>query len=117
VTGVIMGIAGIAAIGVGAGFGIAAMRETNTMRDLCEGTVCREQRGIDAAESATEHATISTVGFASGGALLALGAAFYFWLGADSSERPKQASDRGLWLGAGAGSGQGDFAVELGGSW
>jgi hypothetical protein len=117
VTGVIMGITGVVALGVGAGFGIAAVRETKTMRDLCDGTVCREQRGIDAAESATSHATISTIGFASGGALLALGAAFYFWLGADSSERPNEASDRRLWLNAGAGSSQSPFALELGGSW
>jgi hypothetical protein len=117
VTGVMMGITGVVALGVGAGFGIAALRETRTMHDLCEGNVCSAQRGIDAAESATDHATLSTVGFASGGALVALGAAFYFWLGAEPSERPNQASDTGQRLAARVGQSQGGFAVELGGSW
>jgi hypothetical protein len=117
VIGVIMGITGVVALGVGAGFGVAAMGETQTMRDLCDGNVCSEQRGIDAAESASDHATISTIGFASGGALLAFGAAFYYWLGAEPSESPKQASGTGLRLGAQVGQGPGAFALELGGSW
>lgn len=117
VIGVIMGSAGIVALGVGAGFGVAAMRETQTMRDLCDGNVCSEQRGIDAAESATDHATISTIGFASGGALLALGAACYFWIGDDSPERPEHASDTRLRLGAHFGQTPGALAFELGGSW
>jgi hypothetical protein len=87
------------------------------MRDLCDGNVCSEQRGIDAAESASDHATISTIGFASGGALLAFGAAFYYWLGAGPSETPKQVSDTGLRLGAQVGQVPGAFALELGGSW
>jgi tetratricopeptide (TPR) repeat protein len=117
VIGAVMGITGVVAIGVGAGFGIAAMRETQTMHDLCEGNVCSEQRGIDAAESASDHATISTIGFVSGGALLAFGAAFHYWLGSEPSESPKQASDAGLRLGAHMGRNPGAFGLELGGSW
>jgi len=118
VTGVVLGAAGVVALGVGTGFGIAALHERQTMRDLCEDNVCSEQRGIDAAASASDHATASTIAFASGGALLALGAAFYFWLGDEPSENPRQASeatDTRLRLGAGATAG--GLALELGGTW
>jgi hypothetical protein len=115
VTGIVMAATGVVAVGVGAGFGIAAMNEARTSRDLCSGTVCREQRGIDSAEDATHHALISTIGFASGGALLALGAACYFWLGGDAPERPEQAATGHLEprLSQSAGG----WSLELGGSW
>lgn len=116
VAGAVMSTVGLAAIGVGAGFGLAAMDQTRTVRDLCEGNVCSEQRGIDAAESANDHALISTIGFASGGALLALGAAFYFWPDADSSERGEVA-DAGLELGAQLSAGRDGWGLELGGTW
>lgn len=91
-TGTILAASGIVGLGIGTGFGFAAMADTKTMRDLCDGNLCREQRGIDAAENATDHARISTIGFASGGALLALGAAFYFWPSAEPSESCERAS-------------------------
>jgi tetratricopeptide (TPR) repeat protein len=112
-TGAILGATGVVALGVGAGFGLAAMDETSTMRDLCDRNVCREQRGIDAAESATTHARISTLGFASGGALLALGAAFYFWPSGERSESRDQASA----VEARLAQNQGGWSLELSGSW
>jgi tetratricopeptide (TPR) repeat protein len=115
VTGVALAATGVVALGVGTGFGIAAMKNARTSKDLCDGSVCREQRGIDAAGKATDHALVSTIGLASGGALLALGAAFYFWLGEQPSERPEQASAGRLQLGAQLAQGGG--SLELGGSW
>lgn len=118
VLGVILGTTGLIALGVGAGFGVAAMSDARTVRDLCDGNVCREQRGIDAAESARDHAFISTVGFASGGALLALGAAVYFLLGDQPRERPEQVASGGLRLEPRVTtSARGGVALELGGSW
>lgn len=106
------------AIGIGTGFGVAAMDDTRTVRDLCDGNLCREQRGIDAAESATELARVSTIAFASGGALLALGAAFYFWPGGDTTEQPEQASASGLeLLGAGVAPAAGGWSLEVTGAW
>jgi len=107
---------GIAAVGVGAGFGLAAMDETRTVRDLCDGNVCSEQRGIDAAESANDHALVSTVGFASGGALLALGAAFYFWHGDEPTERGELTADARLQRAQLSGGREG-WTLELGGTW
>jgi tetratricopeptide (TPR) repeat protein len=119
VTGVILGITGVVALGVGTGYGIAAMRETETVRDVCPNNVCSAQRGIDAADSASDHATVSTIAFASGGALLALGAVCYFWLGDSSdsprSDRPDSASAAGLRLAIG--QRPGGAALELGGAW
>jgi hypothetical protein len=112
-TGTLLGVTGIVALGVGAGFGFAAMDESKTMRDLCDGNLCREQRGIDAAESATDHARISTIGFASGGALLALGAAFYFWPSGERSEAQSSART----VGAGLAQNHGGWSLELSGSW
>jgi tetratricopeptide (TPR) repeat protein len=115
VTGVVMSVVGLVAVGVGAGFGVAAMDETRTVHDLCEGNVCTEQRGIDAAQKANEHALVSTIGFASGGALLALGAAFYFWFGDDAPERGEQAEAARLQVGARQSAG--GWSLELGGAW
>jgi tetratricopeptide (TPR) repeat protein len=116
-TGVAMAATGVVALGVGAGFGLAAMKSAHTSKDLCNGSVCSEQRGIDANRSARDRALVSTIGFASGGALLALGAAFYFWLGDEPSERPQQASAGNLQLGAQLAQSRGGWSLELAGSW
>lgn len=115
VTGVILGITGVVALGVGTGYGIAAMNETDTVRDICPNDVCSSQRGIDAADSAADHATVSTIAFASGGALLALGAVCYFWLGERPAEGPRHTSSKGLQLAVG--QRPGGLALELGGAW
>jgi hypothetical protein len=115
VLGAVLAGTGVVALGVGTGFGIAAMGETKTVNDLCEDNVCSEQRGIDSAQRARDHATISTIGVASGGALLALGAVLYFWVGAEPS--PPLAPEPNPSLGARLTGTPGGFALELGGSW
>lgn len=114
---VALAVTGVAAIGIGAGFGFAAIDETHTMRRLCDGNVCREQRGIDAARSAETNARVSTIGLASGGALLALGAALYFWPSTQRSERPEQASLSGIDLDANVSQTRGGWSLELTGTW
>jgi tetratricopeptide (TPR) repeat protein len=114
-TGAILGVTGIVALGIGTGFGFAAIDETKTMRQLCDGSLCSEQRGIDAAESAEHYARISTIGFVSGGVLLALGAAFYFWPSGERSESRAQAS--AARFGAGLAQNRGGWSLELNGSW
>ena len=115
VLGAILASTGVVALGVGTGFGVAAMGERNTVHDLCDDNVCSEQRGIDSAQRARENAAIATVGFASGGALVALGAVIYFWLGDDSSA--PLAPEPNPPLGARLEELPGGFALELGGSW
>jgi tetratricopeptide (TPR) repeat protein len=115
VLGVALASTGVVALGVGTGFGVAAMGETNTVNDLCQDNVCSEQRGIDTAQRARDHATISTIGFASGGALLALGAVLYFWVGGEESA--PLAPEPSPSLGARVTELPGGLALELGGSW
>ncbi len=114
--GAVVGATGVVALGVGAGFGVMAMSETRTARDLCDDHLCREQRGIDAAESASSHATVSTVGLASGGALVAVGAALYFWLGDEPAEEGVPAQE-GVQVSARLSPGPSGWSLELGGAW
>ena len=114
VLGAVLATTGVVALGVGAGFGVAAMGDRDTMNDLCDDNVCRDQRGIDSARNAREHAAIATVGFASGGALVALGALIYFWIG---DESPSHAPERNPALGARFTELPGGFTLELGSSW
>jgi tetratricopeptide (TPR) repeat protein len=88
--GGVVGAAGIVGVGVGAAFGIAAISGARTARDLCDGNACSEQRGVSAARDAKQNARVSTVGFAAGGALLALGTAL-FVAADENSERAQSA--------------------------
>jgi len=115
VLGAVLAGTGVVAVGMGAGFGIAAMGERDTVNELCEANVCSEQRGIDSARRAREKAAISTVGFAAGGVLVAVGAVIYFWLG-DESSAPL-APEPSPALGARITEMPGGLALEVGGSW
>ena len=86
--GMALGAAGVAAIGIGGAFGLAAMSKANTAKGVCDGNDCTSQQGVDAAKSARTDALFSTIGFASGGALLLTGAALFFWTGEGSAEHP-----------------------------
>jgi tetratricopeptide (TPR) repeat protein len=73
VAGLITGAAGLAGLGVGIGFGIAAKSDSDVAHELCDGNACSTQEGVDAAQDASRSATVSTVAFIAGGALTALG--------------------------------------------
>lgn len=87
-TGVALGAVGLAGIGIGSGYGLAAMSKADVAKGSCAGNACTSQVGIDAARNARTLATVSTVGFVAGGALLAAGAALFFSGGERSAERP-----------------------------
>jgi hypothetical protein len=88
-TGATLGVLGIAGVSVGTVWGLAAASKASTARQTCAGSRCTTQTGVDAAHAASEKATISTVGFVVGGALLAAGTALFF-AGAEKKgpERP-----------------------------
>jgi hypothetical protein len=88
-TGVTLGVLGIAGVGVGTVYGLAAASKASTAHQTCDGSLCTTQTGVDAAHAASDRATVSTVGFALGGALLAAGVALFF-VGAEKKgpERP-----------------------------
>lgn len=89
---IIAGSVGLVGIGLGVGFGLAAQSDLEESDRYCNGNQCTSQIGVDAAKDASRAANVATVGFAAGGALLALGAVL--WLVSESgSERPELAPE------------------------
>ncbi len=74
VAALVMGGAGVVALGVGAGFGLSARSEADTVHELCDGNRCTDPSGVEAVDSARSYATMATTGFIVGGALVAAGA-------------------------------------------
>lgn len=77
-TGIVLGSAGVALLAVGGGFGIRAIKKKNEANDRCQDLdPCGDKEGVDASKDGHTAGTISTVGFAAGGALLAGGLITY----------------------------------------
>ena len=74
--GFITGAVGLAGIGVGSAFGIAAISDKSTVDANCFGAKGCTQPGADAASAGRTNAILSDVGFAAGGTLLAVGVLF-----------------------------------------
>ncbi len=85
-----VGSAGLVGVGLGIGFGLSARAQTDEWRRYCNGDECTSQRGVEAAQSAARKASVATLGFTAGGALLALGTVL--WLADLGSERPAGAA-------------------------
>jgi tetratricopeptide (TPR) repeat protein len=111
--GLVLGAVGIVGVGLGTGFGLAAMSKSSTAKESCNGNQCTSQKGVDALRDASSSATISTIGFAAGGALLATGAFLFFWGGSKKAER--EATSPSVRMGAVATPSH--WAVEIGGAW
>jgi hypothetical protein len=91
VTGVISGAVGLAGLGFGVGFGIAAKSDADVAHDYCKGNACTAQRGVQASREGSQYATVSTVAFIAGAALSALGITLLV-VGGDSEREGAQAS-------------------------
>ena len=77
VGGVVLAAIGLVGIGVGAGYGLAAMSRHDDAQKACPGSTCPDQRGVDLWSSAHTAGTISTVAFIAGGVALAGGAVLF----------------------------------------
>lgn len=88
--GVAVGVVGLAGVGIGSGFGLAAMSKANVAKGACDGNACASQEGVDAAKTARSQAMFSTIGFVAGGALLATGAVLFFSGGERPTERQSE---------------------------
>lgn len=75
--GIIIGAAGLVTIGVGTVFGLSAKSKNDEAAGMCSGLECSTAHAITLTEEARTAATISTVGFVAGGALLAGGVVLY----------------------------------------
>jgi hypothetical protein len=73
---------GVVGLGLGAAFGLGARARWSTVTEACPDRTCPTASARDAVQSAHDEAgrsaTLSTVGFVAGGALLAAGAALFF---------------------------------------
>lgn len=102
VGGLVLAVVGVAGLGVGAGYGLAAMSRHDEAQKACPRAACPDQQGVDLWNSAHSAGTISTVAFIAGGVALAGGAVL--WL----TGKPETTSPR-LSLGPGS--------VALRGAW
>lgn len=87
VASIVVGAVGIAGVGVGVGFGIQAKSKADVSHESCNGNLCTSARGVEAARDASNLATISTVGFIAGGALVAAGVTMLIIGSTGSDER------------------------------
>jgi hypothetical protein len=76
ILGATVALVGLAGVGVGIGFGIDTFNERDLRDSYCRGTVCNNV-GIFYNDQAQQSATISTIGFIAGGALLAIGTVLF----------------------------------------
>ncbi len=111
---VISGSAGIVAWGVGSVFGLMAIDKNNQAfseeRGNCGPELCPPGPGVDLIEDAYDRATISTIAFAAGGALVASGIVLYL-----VAPEPQEKGPRLTRISASP-SEAGGALVELGGS-
>lgn len=71
--GYVVGITGLVAVGAGLGLGGWALLERDNARKTCDGDQCTTPDGVDSMTAASDLATASTITFAAGGALSAVG--------------------------------------------
>lgn len=112
-TGLVLGIAGVVAVGVGTYFGLDAKSKNDDSKDACPGNQCTTRAGLDARNDAKSAATTSTVAFVLGGALLATGGVLYFM--DDSSEGASASTRRELRWSSRVGLGSAQIGLE--GTW
>ena len=90
--GLVVGGIGVAGLVVGGVFGGLAASGKSTLKTECPGNACPTGAAADDLASVKGKATISTIGIAAGGALLATGVVLYLVSGkSDPKEAPKAA--------------------------
>jgi hypothetical protein len=80
--GYVVGGVGIVALGVGAAFGVIALKKTREYKDVCPGGACTDEGGIALHDDAKTAATISTIGLGVG--IVGVGLGTYFLLSSPS---------------------------------
>ena len=78
IAAIIAGGVGVVGVGVGSVFGLISRAKHNDADQHCNGTICRDQQGVDSKISAIHAGNVSTVAFIVGAAGLAGGAALWF---------------------------------------
>jgi hypothetical protein len=105
VVGVVLGSVGLAGLAAGSVFGLLAKKHLDDSNGHCTGAVC-DSTGVSAVSDARSSATVSTIAFIAGGALLAGGVVVYL-------VAPRSGRSVGLAPGAGPSA----TGLTLTGSW
>jgi len=74
---IVAGGVGVVGLGIGTYFGLRAISKNSDAKDLCDGAVCRDPRGVDLTDEAKSAATISNVAFGLGLTALTAGIVLY----------------------------------------
>jgi hypothetical protein len=99
ILGLTIGAVGVAGIVVGAAFGVIALNKKGEVDDLCPDLNNCTDQGIAVNDEAKTAATISTIGFIAGGALLVTG--IVLWVALPSETGPQtgiELTPTGAWL-------------------
>jgi hypothetical protein len=88
--GFIVGGLGLAALGVGSGFGVQALRKRSDSDASCSGSNCRTQSGVDLNDDAKRFAIYADVGIGVG--IVALAAGTYLVLSSGAPSRVRAAT-------------------------
>lgn len=107
--GIVVGAAGVVGVAVGSYFGLSASSKNNQSKDTCDSNNVCDKAGFELREDAKSAATVSTITFGVGAALLAAGVVLYL-VSPDGDSSNENVS---LWVGPE----QGGARVSLGGSW
>lgn len=114
VAGWSLGALGLAGVGLGVGFGIAAKNTADRVHRNCDGDLCRSGEDVEAVDDARRQAFVATVGFVSGGVLLATGATLLL-LGRGQEQRSAGARSPALrWGAVATGS---ELSLQVAGTW
>lgn len=106
-----LGIGGVVGLGVGTYFGLSAKSKNDESKDHCVTDNQCFAEGVELRDQAKSHATVSTIAFGLGGALLVVGGVLYFTSDDDDGNAaPKQVR----WL---TGFEPGGARVGLEGTW
>ena len=76
--GIVLTVTGVLSLGASAVLGLVAKGKNDDANGLCDGTTCRDPRGVTLAKDAGTFATGSTIAFIAGVALVGGGITMYF---------------------------------------
>jgi tetratricopeptide (TPR) repeat protein len=75
--GIVVGAVGVAAVGASLVLGLLAKNKNSEADEVCDGTVCKDQSGVELAKTAGTLADASTIVFFSGLGLIGTGVTLY----------------------------------------
>ncbi|HEX4453166.1 MAG TPA: hypothetical protein VH143_19980 [Kofleriaceae bacterium] len=84
---IVLAIAGVVALGAGAGLGIASTSATNSANLVCPGPTCDDANAVSQSKQAHAEALVADLAFGVGGAALATAAIWWLVGGVTATER------------------------------